>query len=756
MESKKTQNRHSLACKFCLRTQETLTVHLRRACKRDADAEEIELLMQEAKAKMRSILKGLSVVKYEDLDYKDSDPLDFFVNFLEKNGCYVRGKPEKSASSPMEERIRPSDINRTKVNLNRAADKVVERQAPFKDLDLSHKKTKPVHEKEVETQGPVKVLDLSVRSHKKTKPSPVNAEKVQRHRPIAEQPDHPMESEEEDIVGPVNEKEVETRGSFKKLDIPIESEEEDIAGPVNQKEVETRGPFKKLDIPVESDKENHAGPSTDDNDDDENPKKLDQSKTESHLILLKKKMKAAGMYRKHSLECDLLVSFRTFLQQELRVRRWSQEVGNVARFLYFVDPSKPSLKFLDDTPKAEKAVAFFTELASLGNSHATQFTYLKHIKRFVRSQMNTLTSSHQSKETVERCKLFLKMTEGLQGKLSKGISAETVGKKYDYMTSGKKDPVECQRILAVARPTIEQLIKKAKMGGTLLDKEKCVVLYYLEAIVVLKQLQRPGVVQNMTVEEWRNRKLSDCKTRMAIAVKKHKTATQQVATVLLEEEQWFDVFYKKIRPSFVRSGTSPKTFFISSSGEPIHSVTNDIARLHQKFNLRPVTSQEARRRMETYMASHLKTDAERYSFAKMLGHSNLTAERVYREKTIENMVEAAEVMKKALYGPQASTSRFKQMPQQPLETESTVVSRDLRENAFERFKQARPVTHDANPPCLKAALAFSHEYGQYCYDRWRKLQNKMRVDYVAGIFKYQKPNEERVRECIEGHAWKTN
>ncbi|XP_041441359.1 uncharacterized protein LOC121393043 [Xenopus laevis] len=723
MESKKTQNRHSLACKFCLRTQETLTVHLRRACKRDADAEEIELLMQEAKAKMRSILKGLSVVKYEDLDYKDSDPLDFFVNFLEKNGCYVRGKPEKSASSPMEERIRPSDINRTKVNLNRAADKVVERQAPFKDLDLSHKKTKPVHEKEVKTQGPVKVLDLSVRSHKKTKPSPVNAEKVQRHRPIAEQPDHPMESEEEDIVGPVNEK-----------------------------EVETRGPFKKLDIPVESD---NACPSTDDNDDDENPKKLDQSKTESHLILLKKKMKAAGMYRKHSLECDLLVSFRTFLQQELRVRRWSQEVGNVARFLYFVDPSKPSLKFLDDTPKT---VAFFTKLASLGNSHATQFTYLKHIKRFVRSQMNTLTSSHQSKETVERCRLFLEMTAGLQGKLSKGISAETVGKKYDYMTSGKKDPVECQRILVEARPTIEQLIKKAKMGGTLLDKEKCVVLYYLEAIVVLKQLQRPGVVQNMTVEEWRNRKLSDCKTRMAIAVKKHKTATQQVATVLLEEEeeQWFYVFYKKIRPSFIRSGTSPKTFFISSSGEPIHSVTNDIARLHKKFNLRPMTSQEARRRMETYMASHLKTDAERYSFAKMLGHSNLTAERVYREKTIENMVEAAEVMKKALYGPQASTSRFKQMPQQPLETESTVVSRDLRENAFERFKKARPVTHDANPPCLKAALAFSNEYGQYFYDQWRKLQNKMRVDYVAGIFKYQKPNEERVRECIEGHAWKTN
>uniref|UniRef100_A0A6I8T069 Uncharacterized protein n=1 Tax=Xenopus tropicalis TaxID=8364 RepID=A0A6I8T069_XENTR len=64
----KTPNRYYLACKFCLKIQDTLPVHLRRACKRDAGPQEIEQLM-----------------------------LEQFIQFLEKNGCYVRGKPEKSA-----------------------------------------------------------------------------------------------------------------------------------------------------------------------------------------------------------------------------------------------------------------------------------------------------------------------------------------------------------------------------------------------------------------------------------------------------------------------------------------------------------------------------------------------------------------------------------------------------------------------------------------------------------------------------------
>ncbi|OCT88097.1 hypothetical protein XELAEV_18016725mg [Xenopus laevis] len=54
-------------------------------------------------------------------------------------------------------------------------------------------------------------------------------------------------------------------------------------------------------------------------------------------------------------------------------------------------------------------------------------------------------------------------------------------------------------------------------------------LYYLEALIVLKHLQRPGVVVNMSVEEWCRRTPSVTKKFMVIGVKKHKTSTHQVA-----------------------------------------------------------------------------------------------------------------------------------------------------------------------------------------------------------------------------------
>ncbi|OCT55373.1 hypothetical protein XELAEV_18002673mg, partial [Xenopus laevis] len=97
MASKSSKNRNSLACKFCLRIQENLPVHLRRSCRKGAKTEEIDRLVSEAREHMRNILKGLSVVNYRDLDYKNSNPRDFFVQFLEKNGCYVRGKPVQAS-----------------------------------------------------------------------------------------------------------------------------------------------------------------------------------------------------------------------------------------------------------------------------------------------------------------------------------------------------------------------------------------------------------------------------------------------------------------------------------------------------------------------------------------------------------------------------------------------------------------------------------------------------------------------------------
>uniref|UniRef100_A0AAR2J544 Uncharacterized protein n=1 Tax=Pygocentrus nattereri TaxID=42514 RepID=A0AAR2J544_PYGNA len=60
---------------------------------------------------------------------------------------------------------------------------------------------------------------------------------------------------------------------------------------------------------------------------------------------LRERMASLGYYKKHSLDHDLLVSFAKFLQFDMSNENFKQEVENVARFLYFMDPQQASLLF---------------------------------------------------------------------------------------------------------------------------------------------------------------------------------------------------------------------------------------------------------------------------------------------------------------------------------------------------------------------------------------------------------------------------
>ncbi|KAG8430615.1 hypothetical protein GDO86_020292 [Hymenochirus boettgeri] len=93
MASKWNQSRCAVACKFCFKVQDCLPVHLKRTCRKFATAEEIENLVKEGRERMRTILRRLSVVNYEDLEFHTADPKEFFTRFLEERGCYIQGKP---------------------------------------------------------------------------------------------------------------------------------------------------------------------------------------------------------------------------------------------------------------------------------------------------------------------------------------------------------------------------------------------------------------------------------------------------------------------------------------------------------------------------------------------------------------------------------------------------------------------------------------------------------------------------------------
>ncbi|XP_077113693.1 uncharacterized protein LOC143768970 [Ranitomeya variabilis] len=247
---------------------------------------------------------------------------------------------------------------------------------------------------------------------------------------------------------------------------------------------------------------------------------------------LRKKMADSNMYMKYSLKTELLSGFVNYLSNTLSVQRHKQEAENVARFLYFMDNDKPPMEFVFNIHKTNE---YFSKLLEIGNTHQTVFNYLKSLKRFLDYMKNSTDLIHKDKKVYDALCIFVDQLGVFQKRISKGISKENVAKKQKCLRDGTRTPNQLENILLVAKPTFMQVLRLAKEGENLHVDEKLTILQYLEALIIVRKLQRPGVVQHMKVDEWKDRiPKSD---HVGITVYEHKTAANQVPTVILTKEE---------------------------------------------------------------------------------------------------------------------------------------------------------------------------------------------------------------------------
>ncbi|XP_056408788.1 uncharacterized protein LOC130316815 [Hyla sarda] len=258
---------------------------------------------------------------------------------------------------------------------------------------------------------------------------------------------------------------------------------------------------------------------------------------------LRRKMTEAGMYKRHSLEKKPISDFASYLSKTLGVVRYKQEVENVARFLYYMDNEKPSLKFIYNIQKTNK---YFAKLLDIGNTNQTVFNYMKNLKRFISYLMDATDLSITDKEAYNVASVYLGQLRVFQKRLSKGISKENIAKKEKCFVEDVQKPTDLGSILSIAEPAFKSALNKAENEDGLTENEKLTILNYLECLIVLRKLQRPGVVQNLTVDEWKKRNPHHG-THVGIPVHEHKTAANQLAVLVLtiEEEKWFDIYFNK-------------------------------------------------------------------------------------------------------------------------------------------------------------------------------------------------------------------
>ncbi|KAJ1208684.1 hypothetical protein NDU88_004067 [Pleurodeles waltl] len=109
-------------------------------------------------------------------------------------------------------------------------------------------------------------------------------------------------------------------------------------------------------------------------------------------------------------------------------------------------------------------------------------------------------------------------------------------------TAEKVTPRNCLHILDKAKEDFLQVIEKLSNKQEFSLPDTLLVLYCLEALLLLKHVQRPGVVKNFQVKDWEEQSR--------------------------EEEQWFEQYCIIIRPEMLRKRktVSPNDpFFISST-----------------------------------------------------------------------------------------------------------------------------------------------------------------------------------------------
>ncbi|XP_015236855.1 PREDICTED: uncharacterized protein LOC107088901 [Cyprinodon variegatus] len=132
-----------------------------------------------------------------------------------------------------------------------------------------------------------------------------------------------------------------------------------------------------------------------------------------------------GLYDKHSRDHKLLRDYARYLHKKRQIENYRQDVANVARYLYYMDPKEPSLQFVLNKEKTQQ---YLRDLTQAGLMKQTQINYLKNLKRFLKFHTYHTDLKKRDPKLHGHCVDFIEFLGLQQGTLSKQVS-KGAGKK---------------------------------------------------------------------------------------------------------------------------------------------------------------------------------------------------------------------------------------------------------------------------------------------------------------------------------------
>ncbi|XP_075189871.1 uncharacterized protein LOC142289829 [Anomaloglossus baeobatrachus] len=606
--------RMHLTCPVCYIVTDRLDKHLQRQCMKHNSAEERTATLTDARDTLRNIASKGTTMEYEDiLALKTPENT---ISFLEERGYLILHKPTAASTVQVQEQQDAGASSTYEAPVGECEEEtevVQERESASTVPSCAHSnETAPYKEDSQRLPVETEQEDPSTSGLMQQENSPVCKVKefeevivgspaltVPERMDLEASKDFPVVEDSSEDQSDEEDKESSGEESAVSAEEEQESAEEEQESAEEEQESAEEEQESAEEEQESAEQEQESAEQEQESAEQEQESAVSSDEDMNRVLKikwtgLKQKMKQAGLYKRFKEENPVLKGFEDYLKKNLSVRKVNQEVADVSRFLYYMNNDCVSLDFVKDIKKAQ---SFFVKLREVGLSSQTACNYLKHLKRFVRYQLRETNLAHENPQLYKAFKIFKGVTKDIQTMLAKGVSQEVVSNRFDALTSSHLPPAHYLKILEVAKPSFLKSLRHIKSGGKKREHQFN-VLNYLETLLVLKHGQRPGVIKNFTVSEWTRRLPYGYEGQdfIVIGVKAHKTSAQQVACFALTptEEEWLKVYFEKLRPNMVKPN-SGNTFFLNSSGEPIHNVSNDLMRYHKKFGLPLVTSKMIRK-----------------------------------------------------------------------------------------------------------------------------------------------------------------
>ena len=230
------------------------------------------------------------------------------------------------------------------------------------------------------------------------------------------------------------------------------------------------------------------------------------------------------------------------------------------------------------------------------------------------------------------------------------------------------------------------ILKKAETGDHLTNNEHSTVLAYLAAILIYKNSQRPGVVENMTIHEFQQRR-DQGDGRVLIRVLKHKTsASTGPANIIINKncEEVMCQYHDLIRSNIpAQNVASSKLLFLTSNGSSFKKISETIQKVAAAYSISVPTASLHRKVTKTTAHCDEITEGKMRALSRHMSHSDATSSKFYQLPAAKTAVDIyntiKQLSKKKFFTPQEDTIVTKEWPIEKAATPSLELCRRISE-----------------------------------------------------------------------------